>query len=135
PAVVVRGAEDEAAADLEHARQFVERLLLRGDVFDYLGTDDAIEAGIGKRQLEDRPVYELVPIAARVAQLVELDVEPGHARDGTKDATRTAADVENGGEAVGHSRDRTVTPTLPVALQRDDAVVGAGVVVRRGDRI
>src|SRR5207302_10215391 len=116
-------------------RQLVEGFLLRGDVLDDLGTDDAIETRVGEGQFEDGAVDQGVSITARVAQLVELDVETDHARNRTNDATRPAADIEDLVEATRQLRDGPIPSALPVALERDDAIVGAPVVIRGGNGV
>src|SRR4029077_644485 len=75
PAVVIGCPEDEPAARREDTRQLVEGFLLRGDVLDDLGADDAIEASVGERELEDGAVHERVAIPPRIPQLVELDIQ------------------------------------------------------------
>src|SRR5256884_5345706 len=88
-----------------------------------------------RSQLEDGAVDEPVPISAGVAKLVERDVEADHAGNRADDAARATADIEDLVRATRQLRDGPVSTALPVALQRDDAVVGAPVVVRGGNRV
>src|SRR3989442_10194365 len=73
-------------------------------------------------------------VAARVPKLAEHDIQPDQSA-GADDATRTATYVENSLGSGGQPGDDSIATALPVALQGHDAVVGARVIVRRGDRV
>src|SRR2546429_2921124 len=58
-----------------------------------------------RSQLEDGAVDQPVSISARVAQLVELDVEADHAGNRADDAARATADIEDLVRATRQLRD------------------------------
>ena len=68
-------------------------------MLDHFRADHTIESGVHERQREDRAVDERVAIAARIAQLVQLDVQTQHARHRAQDPARPATDIQDAGKA------------------------------------
>src|SRR5687767_14280239 len=113
----------------------MERGVAGLDVLDDLRADHGVEGPIREGQREDGRLHEAGPVALHVPQLVEGDVDADDIAKVPQDPARSAAHVQDTPEPrVPPSHDR-VTAALPVALQRNDAVEGALVVVRRLDRV
>src|SRR5207249_5969466 len=134
PAVVVRGAENQSSTGLKYTLELAEDFFVRGHMLDHLRTDHAVERRVLEGKLEDRAVYQRIPVTARVSKFAEDDVQPDQPTR-ADDAARPAADVQNPPRAGGQLRNDGIAPALPVTLQGYEAVVGARVVVRRGDRV
>src|SRR5256714_13569548 len=132
PAVVIRRAENQSSAWLQHTLELAEDRFISGEMLDHLRTDDAVERCVLEGKLEDRAVYQGILVAARVAKLAEHDVQPDQPTR-ADNATRPAAYIEHPLGAGSQLCDDGVAAALPVALQGHDAVVGARVIVRRGD--
>src|SRR5437868_15122549 len=93
PAVVIRRAENQPSAGLQHTLELAEDRFVSGDMLDDLRTDDAVERRVLEGKLEDRAVYQGILVAARVAKLAEHDVQPDQPAR-VDNATRPAAHVE-----------------------------------------
>src|SRR5438270_6998817 len=66
---------------------------------------------------------------------MQLDIKADHRWHRAEDPARAAANIKHVLEPLRHLGDGSEASALPVALQRNDAVVGTRVVIRRGDRV
>src|SRR5579863_7576991 len=104
-------------------------------MLDYLRTDYAVERAVPEGQRERRPAQQRNAVAAEEAQFAEVHVHPDGIVEALDDDAGTAADIQN---AICPARPRggnPMTHALPIALNRDDAVKRAVVIVGRRDGI
>jgi hypothetical protein len=89
-----------------------------------------------KRQIEAGGLHQVARETAGVSQLAQQHVDADAAPwQGADDPARPTADVEHAAFAGDQFGDVPVPLALPVALERDDAVVRACVVVGGEDRV
>ena len=110
------------------------------DVLDHLRADDGIE-GVGREgQGEDAPLGQARVPVAEESKLGQQDIHPDRVGEILDDPARSAPDVQDRmlplpRGRIQESQDDPMAGSLPVPLQRDGAVEGAAVVVRRGHRV
>src|SRR5580698_4256527 len=129
PTPVIWRADNEQTIRRQHANQLLAPNRIVWDMLDHLGADHAIKLLVLERQGKKTTDRRRLTIAAQVAHLVQLNVNPDRIREIQEYPARSAAHVESPRGPFGESRENLEPLSLPVALRRDQAVVGAPVIV------
>src|SRR2546430_6231606 len=104
-------------------------------MLDYLRADDAVEGAVAKRQRECGTAQQRNPPPPQKAQLTHAEIQPHRVVQALDDDARPTSHVEH---AFGSTRPggRYAMPlALPVALDGDETIKGALVVVGRSDGV
>src|SRR5271168_4404446 len=127
---IVRGTDNQRAVGLQHPAHLAKHRVIEGDVLDNLGADQAIEAVVFKRQREGGTLRDRDRVAAQEAQLGEQQIHPHRVVEALHDDAGTASGIEGALMPARPEEHDAVAAALPVALQRNDAVEGAIVIIR-----
>src|SRR5579862_2554269 len=132
---VVGRAEDQRAIILQHPAHLGEQAVVVRHVLDDLRADEAIEAVVLEWQGEGRRLRERYAVTAQKAQLREQEVHPDRVVEALDDDAGAASGVKDALVSPRPLQHDAVAAALPVALDWDDAIKRALVVIRRIERI
>jgi len=132
---IVGRPEHEQAARPEHPDELGEDGRVLRNVLDHLRADHAVERRVAEGERGEGGADQRDVVAAHVAELVLLDVQPHRVVEALEDDAGAASDVERPSAASREVGDDAMPPPLPVPLEGNLAVEGPLVVVGRIDRV
>src|SRR6202050_3591160 len=132
---IIGRAEYQSAIGLKHPAHLGEQRVIERDVLDHFRTDQTIETIILERKCEGRALQERNSIAVHEAKLHKIEIHSDRVVEGLNDDAGTTSSVQDALVAASPLQHDTVAAPLPVALDRNDAVKRALIVIRGIERV
>src|SRR5712671_6049640 len=98
-------------------------------MLNHLRADHTIKLLVLERQSKETADGRRLTVAAQIPHLVQLDVNPDRIGEVQENPTRSTAHVKSAGSSLGESRENLEPFSLPIALWRNQAIVGPPIIV------